>query len=198
MKDVPIHWHSVLQALAHWVAYKKEYFYGHLLPEGAIVAELTQLIAANINEGQRLECERMYKDFDSSINGQARADIVIGSKPVRTEEEKKSHVKKMMSLDDLAEVVEVKRYEGNFIKTQEDFEKLAQLKVNNPGLRLFQVVVGQRSLPVKLFTKAHSLHRKNLYDGNLGLDVRARLAKKAYCSKKSVTSGVFAVLLEVV
>jgi len=196
MNDVPAHWGNVLQALAHWVAYKKEYFHGHLLPEGAIVAELTQLLSAKIDVKQKLECERMYKEFDSSIKTTIRADIVIGDKPAKLKD-MQGGVQKHIHLEQLTEVIEVKRYEGRWDKTLADFKKLARLKGIKSDLRLFQVIVAQQRLPEKLFNKKYRIFTKNICPETDGLNVRARMSKKAYFSRKSETNGVFAVLVEV-
>jgi len=50
MKEVPHYWQRVLQGLAHWISYKKQYYSGRLLTEGAITAEVSQLIAAHLDD----------------------------------------------------------------------------------------------------------------------------------------------------
>lgn len=185
MHDVPKYYAPVLQAITHWVAYKREYFHNHLLPEGAIVAELTQLLSAKIDFKHRIDCEVMYKDIDNSIAKSIRADITI-SKTVDGKEPQK-------------DVVEVKRYENkdDFNKILDDSEKLAILS-KSPNIRLFQIVVGQRKQPTELITSNNNAKKGNLYKRGKDIDVRARICKKAYsCTKKDTASGVYALLLEI-
>lgn len=192
MKDPPPHWSRVLQGLAHWIAYKSQYFDGHLLPEGAIVAELTQLLSSKISSVSKIECERMYKTLyktsaPKNLNNR-RADIVIGEKP----KNKGIHIAKV------GEVIEVKRYkEGSFKKIESDFEKLAMLKGINKNVRLFQVIVGQKKVPKKLFNEKHNLFTRDIYHTKNGLKVKLRLARKSYGTKRSGNFGVYAVLAEV-
>lgn len=199
-EDIPRYWQKVLQALAYWIAYKKEYFHDHLLSEGAIVAELTQLLSANTDSNQRVECERMYKHFCTSISENIRADIVVGVKPEKTQKEKEEKKRKLISLTELTEVIEVKRYETDFKGIEKDFEKLDKLKIlktAKPSLRLFQVIVDQNSRPQKLMNENCRLFTRNIYTGHNGLDVRSRLSKRAYSTLNTKAGrGVHVVLLE--
>lgn len=191
MKQVPQYWSPVLQALAHWIAYKKQYYHGHLLSEGAIVAELTQLLSAKIDTNFKIQCERMYKDFVRSLNDQTRVDIVIGDKLKVT-------TKGKLKVDGLTDIIEVKRYEGQFSKIEDDFEKLAVLKDACSEARLFQVIVGQHILPDKLFTDNHNVKTGNVYKRDKPIEARPRMGKRAYNTKKDSKYGVFAVLIEII
>lgn len=188
MQDIPRYYEPVLQALTHWIAYKREYFYEHLLPEGAIVAELTQLLSAKLPSGFQVKCETLYKDMDPTVEKLIRADITISE-----------------CVDgclELRDVIEVKRYDSaaDFDKVIKDADKLSILREALPHVSLLQVVAGQRRAPDKLVTDAHNVVRNNIYPKLKGierLDVRARICKKAYGTKRPSASGAFAVLLEV-
>jgi hypothetical protein len=188
MKAIPDHWSYVLQGVAHWIAYKKEYYFGHLLTEGAIVSEITQFLAAKLKGSQIVCCEVMYNKLDTSIVDSTRADIVIYSH------------KDTLTSENVLEVIEVKRLEKNheFNKVIEDFEKLARLKNSCANARLFQVVVGQKKLIKTLLNKNHNLYRSNIYTGQQNLKAFPRLAKKAYGSKVQSEVGVFAVIVEII
>jgi len=192
LKPVEGYWEPVLQALAHWVAYKKQYYSGHLLTEGAIVAELTQLLSAKISDGCRMECERMYKDIHSLCpKGDRLADIVIGNKGM---------AKNPLKPSNITDVIEVKRHDGssglsNVIK---DTDKLNDLRAGRKDIRLWQVVVGQRRVQRWAFNKNLNVYTRNVYSGAKGLDLRPRRGKKAFCTKAKSNNGVFVVLAEVI
>ena len=197
MNELPKHWHSTLQGLSYWIAYKRQYFSRHLLPEGAIVAELTQLLSANIETGMKIECERMYKSFGYKEFGQGRMDIAIG-KITDTEKAKAKKGKRRSTIDELHEMVEVKRYEGDKKKLFKDMEKLALVSDENNEVRKFLVVVGQNKLPDLFFTDKHKVRTGNVYDGENEVEAHPRSGKKAYSTKKDGVKGTFSVIIEII
>jgi hypothetical protein len=185
MIDPPVYYASVLQALTHWISYKREYFRNHLLPEGALVAELTQLLSAKVPSEYRVYCETLYNEIDESILENIRADITV--------------YEVVGDFLELRDVIEVKRYESkvDFDKVLKDSKKLSILKAGNPDVRLLQIVAGQKKAPREFLTEAHNAQKKIIFSDNNDFFVKARLSKKAYGTKKSSDSGAFAVLLEV-
>lgn len=196
MKDVPKHWNSVLQALTYWIAYKQQYYRHHLLTEGAIVGELTQLIWSNIDSSMKLECESLYKQFDTSIPDSKLCDLVIGKGTIRNTTKISGKYPKLNS-EEILEAIEVKRYEGSFERITADFEKIYELRKGNPQARLFTVIVGQKELPYRVFTDSYNVKKSNVYNGPLKFEAKPRLGKKAYSTKKHNDLGVYSVLIEV-
>jgi hypothetical protein len=193
--NVEQYWGAALQGLAYWIAYKQQYFDGHLLPEGAIVAELAQLLAVHIPDTKKVECERLYKDREFLVDTNIRADIVISDKPEKNEDYHELIQKIPGSY--WKEIVEVKRYEQTFKNIEKDSEKLIKLYSDSQDHHLYQVVVGQGKLPDELFTGDFNLRTRNIYTQSEDIDVRCRMSKKAYSTKRKNQKGVFAVLLEV-
>src|SRR4030042_2856517 len=193
MNQIPNHWAPALQALAYWIAYKQQYYSNSLLPEGAIVAELTQLLSSNIDNTLRVECEKMYKEIDSTIEDGGRADIIIGAKG-NLKDKKGSKISK----ETIHEVIEVKRYEGSFNRLVKDMEKLSALNIDGNEGRKYLVVVGQKKLPGKIFNDKHNVKRKNIYRGEGDFQAIPRMGKKAYPTKKESTSGAYAALIEII
>lgn len=193
MADLSNHWASALQALVYWVAYKQQYYSNSLLPEGAIVAELTQLLSSSVDNSIRVECERMYKDIDSTIEDGGRADIIIGAKG-KLKDKKGSKVSK----DDIHEVIEVKRYEGSFNRLIKDMEKLSVLEIKGTAVKKYLVVIGQKKLPEKIFKNTHNVIRKNIYTGEGCFEAIPRIGKKAYPTKRKSISGAYAALIEII
>ena len=52
-----------LQALAFWVGYQHQLYRHHVLPEGAIVAELARILDGKFNNDTQVHCERMYREL---------------------------------------------------------------------------------------------------------------------------------------
>jgi len=63
------------------------------LSEGALVAEVCNLIYTNLPEGLQLLCEVQYSSFLNSgslpkiLRGKIRADLVVAETPARSEDE---------------------------------------------------------------------------------------------------------------
>ena len=52
----------VLQGVAHWIGYKKQFYSGHLINEGAIVSEATGIMSAYMDSNQKIDCEKQYSE----------------------------------------------------------------------------------------------------------------------------------------
>lgn len=119
----------VLQGLAYWLGYKKQFYHGHLINEGAIVSEALSLLSVNIEPVQKIYCEEMYSKIVSSINRKERADLVI------------------YKHDKIEFVIEVKRFESGKNLIDADLKKLARIKNGNIEIRCFLLLVSQKKIP---------------------------------------------------
>jgi hypothetical protein len=196
MNELANHWGPSLQALSYWIAYKQQYYRHHLLTEGAVVGELTQLISANIDSSLKLECESLYKQFDANFPDSKQCDLVIGKKTTRNSTKIKKRYPKLNS-DEILEAIEVKRYEGDFKRISKDFEKIYDLRKANPKAQLFTLVVGQKQLPIEIFTDSYNVRKSNIYSGSMSFKAIPRLGKKAYATKKKSDLGIYSVLIEI-
>lgn len=194
MNDVSPHWEKVLQGLSHWVAYKKQYFDAHSLPEGAIVAELTQLLSAKLPNNLIVECERYYKDFYGSDN-ENRVDICIGEKPSKGE----FKYGRRVQLDGLKEIIEVKRLNNDFSPVRKDFNKVYDLKcklIPKFEIKTYVLVVGQNGLSEYLFKGSNTLKRDLSKEGS-NFEAKTKMTKKAYNTSKLAMHVSYAALIEV-
>lgn len=195
LSDLPDWMEPTLQGLAFWLAYKKQFYNGYTLSEGAIVGELAQGINASIDGTTMvLECERMYKELADDLDGQTRLDLAVGHKS-QGKKEKKS---KTLDATKLVYAIEVKRYENGWSQILSDIEKLGDLKKKNKDIRCFLIVVSQDLKPEKLVSiKDRPLDR--FLNEDLGGRVRTknRTVKKAFSTKQESQHGNFAVLIEV-
>ena len=180
-----------LQGLAYWLAYKKQFYSGYRLSEGAIVGELAQGISSNINKhNEVLECERMYKELSSSIIGQTRLDLAIGniSEGIRG---------KTLKVNTLKYALEVKRYENGWNLILDDLKKLKELHRQNKVIRCFLIVASQDCRPDKLVSEKNHPIEKYLRT-DLDFETKVRTVKKAFSSKRKSDNGNFVILIEIV
>lgn len=140
---------SVLQGLAYWIGYKKQYYSFYPLSEGAIVGEALGLLASHTDSNtMRLNAEVMYKKIcDWDNNG--RADIVISERPNKDERETNSTGKKKpFNYKKYARtIIEVKRHGSDPKLIENDLERLADCLQRNPKVRCFLVLVSQDGIP---------------------------------------------------
>ncbi len=136
-----------LQALAFWTAYQNEIYRHHLLPEGAIVAEFTRLISAEIGSDMILLREPLYRSLlPAGVGGwktAIRADIAI-----KWREKDKPHGAESTC----AAVIEVKRGNAPDSQIDEDLTSLAVLKREIPAARTFLVIASQAARPDRWVT----------------------------------------------
>lgn len=185
---IPEYFTPVLQGIAHWVNYKAQYYRGHLLSEGALVGELTQLFAASITRPLQVRCELLYKSHGARSLGQKRMDLAIGE-PTLTQGGE-------IRATDLV-VIEVKRFNpATWTKIEEDFHKLVEIKKAVPSCRAFQVVIGQTDRPSLLFNKNHEMLRRAIFRAG-SFYALPRMSKKSFHTKRNSERGAYAALLEV-
>lgn len=119
----------VLQGLAYWIGYKKQFYHGHSINEGAIVSEVLSLLSVNSEPNQKICCEEMYSRIVSGTNRKERADLVV------------------YNHDRIESVIEVKRFESGKNLIEGDLKKLARIKNENIGIRCFLLLVSQKTIP---------------------------------------------------
>ncbi len=142
---------SVLQGLAYWIGYKKQYYRFYPLSEGAIVGETLSLLASQIeNNTMRLNAEVMYKNI-CKWEGNGRADIVISARPNRNDRKNNIDGKnKDFNYKKYARtIIEVKRHGSDPKLIEKDLERLAKCLHENPKVRCFLLLVSQDGIPQK-------------------------------------------------
>jgi hypothetical protein len=80
-----------LQGVTYWMGHRRCLYRDFPQSEGALVAEVCNLIYANLPEGLQLLCEVQYSSLMTSgslpeiLQGKIRADLVVAEKPVASE-----------------------------------------------------------------------------------------------------------------
>ena len=142
---------SVLQGLAYWIGYKKQYYRFYPLSEGAIVGETLSLLASHTDTNTiRLNAEVMYKNI-CEWEGNGRADIVISKRPNKDDiEENSDNKKKDFNYKKYARtIIEVKRHGSDPKLIEKDLERLAKCLHENSKVRCFLLLVSQDGIPQK-------------------------------------------------
>lgn len=129
VSEIP-HWlRSALKGTLCWIGWRRCFYKMHNLVEGAIVAEVCNIIAANMHDNQRLICEKLYKEIDSefSIGKSKRADLAITTD------------------DTISHVLEVKRAVST--KLYDDIARLGILKSLEPTIKTYLIVFSEGKRP---------------------------------------------------
>jgi hypothetical protein len=134
----PLWLRRALLGVCYWVGHRRAYYRRHPLMEGAIVAELCNLINANLPEKYDLRCEVPYSSFvrvgqqTSVFTERSRVDLCI------TQPEEGN---------DPRFIIEVKRGSVSEVSIQADLVRLAEVKKRKRGLRTLLIGVTERLLP---------------------------------------------------
>lgn len=196
LPDAPSWLTSPLQALAFWVAYQHVVYRHHLLPEGAIVAEFTRLLDANLDGECVVVREPMYRTLATAAEGhwadRARCDLAVRRKGVGQQH------------GAVLAAIEVKRAGTADAVIDADLVALHQLKRIDPSIRAFLVLASQASWPRRWVTFDGLAPRETEIisvpvSGKPDNEVRVRVRRvtKAAGSFKSIFKASYCCLLEV-
>lgn len=183
--DIPNWLNMAMRGVVCWIGWRRSFYRMHNLVEGAIVAEVCNIIAANLGDGQQLICEKLYKEINPNfpIGKSPRADLAIVQK------QKKSRV--------ITHVIEVKR--SSSAKILDDVERLGELKLLNPEIKTYLLIVSEQKRPCDYVTEngcavrnvfKHKV-KKNKYEYNV-----RRVVKMSHTFKKK-NHAHYACILEI-
>jgi hypothetical protein len=142
LKDWPRWLQKALQGITYWIGHRRCLFGGYPLSEGALVAELCNLIYANLPSNRELACEITYSSIlaederPSFLRERARVDIAIFAKN--------------RNKDDAPEViVEVKRASSGRMQIDADLRRLAAVRSVRPHIQTFLIVIAEARRPAR-------------------------------------------------
>src|SRR5260370_14583075 len=87
LKKQPVWVKRALQGVTYWMGHRRCLYRDYPLSEGALVAEVCNLIYANLPQDLQLLCEVQYSSFvkcdrmPQILQGRIRADLVVAEKP---------------------------------------------------------------------------------------------------------------------
>ncbi|HNU11698.1 MAG TPA: hypothetical protein PKJ45_10125 [Rubrivivax sp.] len=187
---------SPMQALAFWVGYQHCVYRHHDLPEGAIVAEFTRLVDAEIGLQRIVVREPMYRDLLAAAGAGwrdgSRCDLAVRGRGSGKQQ------------GPVEAVVEVKRASVPDSVIDGDLLALHQLKKADPSIRAFLLLVAQASWPRRwvshLGTANPDVESFTVVDSGgheQEVNVRVRRVTKAAHSFRSISTATYCCLLEV-
>jgi hypothetical protein len=187
---------SPMQALAFWVGFQHCVYRHHLLPEGAIVAEFTRLVDAEIGLQRIVVREPMYRDLLAPVGANwhdnSRCDLAIRGKGAGKQQ------------GPVEAVVEVKRASAPDSVIDSDLVALHQLKRADPSIRAFLLLVAQANWPRRWVSHLGTANPdgesfKVVDSGGREQEVNARVRRvtKAAHSFRSIYTASYSCLVEV-
>jgi hypothetical protein len=160
LKKMPAWSIAALQGVCYWMGHRRSLYRHYPLAEGAVVAEICNLISANLPDSRELTCEVQY----SKLSGLPEAPKVEGKEEITLERTRADLVVSEGSLDDGAApeyVIEVKRYSAGKREIEADLRRLAEIRHRYPKTRAFLFVISEGKRPNRFLNdKGNSLKGK--------------------------------------
>ena len=181
-----------LQGVAYWMGHRRCLYRDYPLSEGALVAEVCNLIYANLPKDLQLLCEVQYSDFvkhaplPKILQGKIRADLVIAEKPVPSGDKPAPKF-----------IIEVKRASAPKSQINADLSRLAAARRLCPDIRAFLFAISEAKRPKRFVHKeGHSLSGQHDIPNSRGYYRVRRTWKAAHAFKKR-DRAQYACLIEV-
>lgn len=192
LKKQPKWVERALQGVAYWMGHRRCLYRDYPLTEGALVAEVCNLIYANLPENLQLLCEIQYSSFVNQaplpkiLRGRIRADLVVAEKRART------------GADPVPKfIIEVKRASSPQALITADLERLVAACRLCPDIRAFLFVISEAKRPKRfVHHEGHSLSGKHAIPNADGYYRVRRTWKAAHAFKKR-DRAQYACLIEV-
>ena len=167
------------------------FFRGYPLAEAALVAEVCNLIYANLPDNLELQCEAQYskllsgKVMPSLLTQLARADLVINQKPT------KNGAKPVPKF-----IIEVKRARAPKTQIDADLRRLIAVHQAHGGIRAFMFLIAEAQRPTRFVnSKGISIRGKHSIPHSTG-QYRVRGTWKAAHAISKIERAQYACLLE--
>ena len=187
---------DAIQGLAFWIGHRRAMFRYHPLSEGALVAELCNLIQVNLGDQECLHPEVPYSritggHLPGGIPTRARADLVL-LRGFRDE---------IPRADDLSDravaAVEVKRGTAGKALIDEDLRRLSLARSANPNMRAFLVIASEARQPGRFVSNGKSRLGKTPVPNSPEWHYRVRRTCKAAASFSALKAQHYVCMLEI-
>lgn len=192
VKKQPFWIERSLQGVTYWMGHRRCLYRDYPLSEGALVAEVCNLIYANLPKNLQLLCEVPYskltdhRPLPQKLRGKIRTDLVVAEKAERNDEEP---VPKF--------IIEVKRASAPIAQINWDIARLIALRHLCPNIRAFVFVISEAERPHRFVNEdGHSVRGDHHLPDCQG-HYRVRRTWKAAHAFTRRDSAQYACLLEV-
>ncbi|MDR6886854.1 MULTISPECIES: hypothetical protein [Variovorax] len=191
--DAPWWLRRALLGTCFWMGHRRALYREYPLGESAMVAELCNLLFANLPTGLKLVCEVQYSklleipDQETEFTERSRVDLCVCG-PLRKGDE---------PLEKIQCVLEVKRGSASNAAINDDLRRLLEIKKARPDVWAFLLIVSEGKRPARFVTdKSFAIRRKlPIPDTDGHCYVRAVL--KAVPAVKSLDHAHYACAVEV-
>jgi hypothetical protein len=182
-----------LQGLTYWTGHRRCLYRNYPLAEGAFVAELCNLIHANLPDRFSLHCEEQYSTLirrderPAQLTERARADLVVYERVPLQNGEVAHHPRY---------IIEVKRASAPTAQINADLARLIAVRAVLPDVRTYLVVVAEAQRPKRFISEAGvSITKHQTLAGANGYFKVRRTFKAAHAYTKAERSQ-YACLIE--
>ena len=193
--NLPPPWfRKALQGLAFWVGHRCSIYEAWELSEGALVAELCNLIHAHLGDADKLRCEEPYTKFLKQsyphIGDKARVDLSVWrwEKDQQGKKRIRPHV-----------AIEIKRASASTARIDDDLRRLAAIAEESSSVRTFLCVVSEKRLPKRFVSE-----KGNRRTGLVAIDktsscyqVISVVKASAYLNLKNIHQAHYCCIVEV-
>ncbi len=175
--------------MGHRRALYREYPLG----EAAMVAELCNLLFANLPTGHKLVCEVQYSklldipDEETEFTEKSRVDLCVCWPIVKGEN----------PLEKVKCVLEVKRGSASNAAVNEDLRRLLEIKKAMPAVKAFLLLISEGKRPIRFVTDESFAVRKKLPIPDTDGHCYVRAVMKAVPAVKSLDNAHYACAIEV-
>jgi hypothetical protein len=198
LKKLPVWAEAALQGVCYWMGHRRSLYPDYPLAEGALVAELCNLINANLHGSGKLTCEAQYSKM---LPGLLTPRKVEGQDEIRWQKARADLVVSEGSFDNADGrpdfVIEVKRYSAGKREIDADLRRLARIRHEFPKARAFLFVISEGKRPARFVNeRGNSLKGKHRIP-NSEDHFRVRRTLKAAHAFTRREQAQYACLLEV-
>ncbi|RYG38384.1 MAG: hypothetical protein EON93_02130 [Burkholderiales bacterium] len=180
--DYPTWLVRALQGLTYWTGHRRCLYRNYPLAEAAFVAELCNLIHANLPDRYSLHCEEQYSGLihrdvrPSLLTERSRADLVVYEKVKTRNGEIELHPRF---------IIEVKRATAPKAQIDADLERLMAVRAVCADVKTYLVVVAEAHQPTRWVSDAGaSIMKQQRLDGISGYFKVRRTLKAAHAYTK--------------
>jgi hypothetical protein len=191
LEKTPLWAATALQGITYWIGHRRCLYRHYPLAEGALVAEICNLIQTNLPDQLVLNCEVQYTKLlpgmarPNILTQRARVDLVVGEKP-----RQRGHQPRVKF------IIEVKRASAPWAQINSDLVRLAAVRGAHPGIRPFMFIIAEADRP-SCFVNEHGVSRKAKHSISPSGHYRVRGTWKAAHAFSKVGRAQYACLLEV-
>ena len=177
-----------------WMGHRHSLYREYPLGEAAMVAELCNLIFANLPPSLKLVCEVKYSDLlvipneKTVFTEKSRVDLCVCGPLTKGDE----------PLQKVQYVFEVKRGSASTAAVNDDLRRLLELKRARPKVSAFLLLVSERRLPARFVTPKSFAVKKKLPIPKTDGHCYVRAVMKAVPAVKSLQNAHYACAIEVV